>query len=258
MSAWTAGSGSRATLVHTVDVNWQNISTNQTSVHVNTYVNISAGSTVTNNVGDANWNVNTAGYAPGSNFTYSWGAGDHGLNTYDTTVNHDANGNCTIGVHAYVNGANSPYFTASSIDTSLALPRLALAPSINGISSDTITTNSVRLGSELNNLGHGTSAAARFYYRIQGSGSAWSQTADQNDVAGWNYWAVTGLSTAKTYEYFVRWWNNNGDTADSSTSTFQTKSGVKVILSSGTVEDRVIKQILPTGVVSDRVVTKIV
>lgn len=230
MASWTAGAGSRATLVHTVDVNWQ--SGNQSSLHVNTYVAVSGGSGITNNVGDANWNVNTAGVSPSSNFTYSgWSNNNYGLNTYDVTVNHDANGYCTVGVHAYVNGANPPFFTAASIDTSLGLPRIALAPSIAAITADTIKPTAARLGAEFNNFGHGTSASFTMYYRLVGS-STWINLGTQGDVGGYNYWNLTGLTPNKMYEYYVMASNNNGDQSTLGTSTFKTKptSGMIAVL----------------------------
>lgn len=229
MASWTAGAGTRATLVHTVDVNSQNAATNQSSLHVNTYVNVFGTSGITDNAGDANWNVNTAGSGSrSSNFNYSWGNGDHGLDTYDITVNHDVNGNCTIGVHAFVDGRNSPFFVSASIDTSLGIPRLALAPAILAIIADTITPTSARLGGELSSYGHGTTANMNMYYRLQGSGT-WIDLGNQGDAAGYNYWSVTGLQPGKTYEYMMNAWNNNGDGASSSTQTFKTKSASGMI-----------------------------
>lgn len=131
----------------------------------------------------------------------------------------DANGNGS----ASAEGWGDVYFGSGSTGGSIGLTRIARAPSIAGISADTIKQRSVRLGMEFNNYGNGTSAASRMYYRIQGSGSAWSQTSDQGDGAGYTYWDVTGLKPGTVYEYFTRAWNNNGDTADSGTATFKTQ-----------------------------------
>lgn len=130
----------------------------------------------------------------------------------------DANGNGS----ASAQGWGDVYYGSGDTGGSIGLTRIGRAPSINGTSADNISVESVRLGMEFNNYGNGTSAASRMYYRIQGSGSGWSQTSDQGDGAGWTYWDVTGLTPATTYEYFTRAWNNNGDTADSSTNTFTT------------------------------------
>lgn len=224
MAQWSAGAGSRATLVHDVSVIGSNTAGNYSTIRVQTWAAISGGSGITNNVGDANWHVTSGGNNVSSAFTYSgWSGQWYGLNSYDMNVGHDVNGNCTIGVYAYVNGANGPYFTAASINTSMGLARLPLAPAIAARTADQIKPTSVRLGTEISSNGHGTSSACRFYYRLQGSGT-WLQTGDQSDTAGYNYFNVTGLKPGKTYEYFARWWNNNGDTADSSQGTFKTKS----------------------------------
>ena len=60
------------------------------------------------------------------------------------------------------------------------------------------------------------------YYRLQGAGS-WTSAGLQSDVAGYNYWNLTGLKPGKTYEYYAISSNNNGDTATSGTQTFTTK-----------------------------------
>lgn len=136
-----------------------------------------------------------------------------------SNVGHDANGNCTLSVEYFV---NEPVTSMSRRGASWGLSRLALAPSILGDTADTIKPTSVRLGTELNNYGHGTSAATHILYRLQGAGS-WSQTADAGDVAGYNYFNITGLKPGKTYEYASVWWNNNGDTVTNGASTFKTK-----------------------------------
>lgn len=223
MSYWgqTVGAGTRANLTHTIDINWQ--SGNQTSLHVNTYVTVHDTTTLFDGVGDANWNVNTAGSGTrGANFTYSWSNGDHGLDSFDITVNHDANGNCSVGAHAYVNGTTSQ-FGAASIDVGgIGLPRIALAPGIYGITADTITPTSARLGGEITGYGHGTSANMNMYYRVRGS-SSWIDLGNQGDAAGYNYWNVTGLTPGVTYEYTMNVWNNNGDGVQSSVQTFKTQ-----------------------------------
>ena len=135
-------------------------------------------------------------------------------------VYHDVNGNRSVGGSAWMDA----YFGQGTASGSIGLSRLPLAPSITGQTADQVKPTSARLGVEIGGFGHGTSAAMRMYYRVQGSGSGWSQTADQGDAAGYNYWTVTGLTPGTTYEYFARVWNNNGDTRDGGAQTFKTQS----------------------------------
>lgn len=140
--------------------------------------------------------------------------------SWDGNIGHDANGNLSVTVGTY---CNAPINDMAWSDIGWTLPRIPLAPAIYGISADQVKSTSTRLGMEFSNYGHGTSAASRMYYRIQGSGSAWSQTSDQSDGAGYTYWTVTGLKPGKTYEYYTLAYNNNGDTSTSGTQTFKTK-----------------------------------
>jgi len=154
-----------------------------------------------------------------TNVGYSWGTGNTILYQGDFTISHDANGNRSVGGSAYLDW----YYSSGTISGSINLARLPLAPSIAANTADQIKPTSVRLGTEINNVGHGTSASTHMLYRLQGT-STWSQTSDQADAAGYNYWTVTGLKPGKTYEYASVWWNNNGDTVQSGTQTFKTKS----------------------------------
>lgn len=200
--------------------NW-NAST-QTSFHYKLQAEIRNGAY--NAVGDASWNGTLAGGHVGSgNWTYT-SNGWRTLREFDVTINKDANGNLTINTYGYINGANGGTVGAGSTNWNISPARIGVAPTITGISADTIKQTSARLGTEISSFGLGTIAATRIYYRIQGSGSVWSQTADANDTAGYNYFTVTSLKPNKTYEYFARWWNNNNDTADSGALTFKTKS----------------------------------
>lgn len=176
-----------------------------------------------NTVGDASWNGNLSGHGNASaNWTYSTN-GWRTLHEFDVTINKDANGYLTVNAYGHINGANAPYVGAGSASFDVGTTRIGEAPGIAGIVADQIKPTTARLGVEITGHGRGTSSAMRMYYRIQGSGSGWSQTSDQSDVAGYNYWTITGLKPSKTYEYFARVWNNNGDTRDSGISTFKTK-----------------------------------
>lgn len=196
-----------------------------------------AGQNTGGNYSTINWNVRGWGGAGGywtRNFqsnTYIHGSHVQGTGTFDMyqnsvfgsgsiNIGHDANGNMSFGA----NSNNKIYYNSwnSSGSGSWALPRIAKAPSIYGNLVDTITNTTARLGTEINNYGNGTSAATRMYYKLSTSGSWTWATSDQGDAGGYNYWTVSSLTPNTTYNYFSRWWNNNGDTADSGSSSFKT------------------------------------
>lgn len=137
----------------------------------------------------------------------------------------DANGNGW----ASAEGWGDVFYGSGSTGGGIPLTRIARAPNVVGQTADQIKAKSVRLGGEIGGFGNGTSAAMRMYYRVQGSGSGWSQTSDQNDAAGYNYWTVTGLKPNTTYEYFMRTWNNNGDSSDGGVQTFKTKANASFL-----------------------------
>lgn len=131
---------------------------------------------------------------------------------------HDANGNGSF----YGSARIAVYQSGtSSTSGSAGLPRIGLAPGIYGITADTITPTSARLGGEITGYGHGTSANMNMYVRLQGTGG-WTDLGNQGDVGGYNYWTASGLQPGKTYEYIMNVWNNNGDFSQSSTQTFKT------------------------------------
>lgn len=138
---------------------------------------------------------------------------------WNGNIGHDANGNAFINIGDYI---NAPVNEMTFAEIGWSLPRIPLAPSILGNSADQIKPTTVRLGSEINNVGHGTSANVYMQYRLQGT-STFTNTALQADVGGYNYWTVTGLKPGKVYEYRSVWANNNGDTTISGLSTFKTK-----------------------------------
>lgn len=146
------------------------------------------------------------------------------------TVGHDANGHGSYGADANfaVYGSGRAYASGSE-----GLPRIALAPSIHSQVADQITDRTARLGTEINNYGRGTSAATRMYYKLPSHGGWTWRTYDQGDVGGYNRWAISSLTPNTSYNYFSRWWNNNGDTADSWVSTFKTLASGSVSSISG-------------------------
>lgn len=134
-------------------------------------------------------------------------------------IGHDANGNGSYNGDAHIAVYQSG---TSSTSGSAGLPRIALAPSISSVISDTIKPTSARLRGEISSVGHGTGATWEMFYRLQGSGT-WISLGQQTDAAGYNNWTPTGLKPGKTYQYYASVWNNNGDTSNSSTFTFKTQ-----------------------------------
>lgn len=133
-------------------------------------------------------------------------------------IGHDANGN-----GSYSGDAHVAVFQSGTTSTSgsAGLPRIALAPNISSIISDTVKPTSARLGAELSTYGHGTGCNLEMFYRLQGS-STWISLGVQGDVAGYNFWFPTGLTPGKTYEYICNATNNMGDFDQSGIATFKT------------------------------------
>lgn len=184
------------------------------------YLYINAGGNGSPNPGFVYGRVNDTvnfhtGYA--YNTWYQWASGTTGW------ISHSVNGTGTIGAEFYWSGSSGGYGpgTVGPKSLSLVLDRCPLAPPIVGLTADTITSSSARIGTEISSFGHGTSAACRIYYRTYPSGG-WIATSDQNDAPGYNYFTINGLSPYQTYEYKAYWWNNNGDSNYSSTQSFTT------------------------------------
>jgi hypothetical protein len=184
------------------------------------------------------WNVarNARG---GGNYGWSNGGPWNGPGAYPADYNifngsfHiglDANGYASYGLNAYI---DLDFNTPATISTggSEGMPRIAKAPSINSLTHDSVKTTTARLGAEISGYGHGTAAAFEMYYRQQGVGG-YISLGQQGDVGGYNYWNVSGLQPGKTYEYYVRCWNNNGDTAQTGVQSFRTtpQSGMIAVI----------------------------
>lgn len=168
----------------------------------------------------ASWKGNAGGVTGSGGFSYS--PGTTNLWEFDHTYNKDANGYLTINVYGYINGNNSPYVGSGSTSYNVSPSRIGVAPSIAYIGADSIKPTSARLGGDITSNGLGTSATLQMFIRLQGAGS-WTDLGTQGNVAGYNYWNPSGLKPGKTYEYFLRVWNNNGDTANSGVNTFKTQ-----------------------------------
>lgn len=198
------------------------------------------------------WDWNKSGSIGGGGGSVGAATGLRTISSGSVYVGCDVNGNGSISASAFMDVA----FGTGTASGGISLGRIALAPSISSLIADTITPVSARLGVELSSIGHGTSAAMYTQYRKQGT-STWTTQTAQNDVAGYNYFPISGLTPNTVYEYMAFSYNNNGDTVNTGIQTFTTLSGVKVILPDGTVQSRTVKSISPAGVVATRIVTKI-
>lgn len=197
----------------------QEVGNNRTYVELRNYVYSDSGAYSQTGSWDGRLYIN-GGQVNTNNPSTTISSGQFLMNAYGQWIGHDANGNASINIGNYV---NAPVNEMTFAQIGWSLPRLALAPGIVDLPADTIKPTSARLGMEINGYGHGTSAAMRVQYRLQGS-STWISLGDQGDAGGYNYWTATGLKPGKTYEYYGTCWNNNGDTSDTSVFTFKTKS----------------------------------
>lgn len=156
----------------------------------------------------ASWGGYGFNISPGQSITVAQWTGN---------VGHDVNGNLSYSIGG---SASFVYPGSGGSDWSgYTAARLGQAPGGRSKSVDTITNTSARLGRKQDNHGRGTSSANRNYYRVNGV-SSYAATGDQGGT-GWKYDTVT-LVPNTTYQYFSRHWNNNGDSADTSVSTFKT------------------------------------
>lgn len=184
--------------------------------------------------GYAAWNGGVLYNNGGRVYNYAGNFSNHTVTmaTGSFTVGHDANGNGSFSMNAHIAIYASGTSTASG---SASLPRIALAPTISSVIDDTIKPTSARLGAELSSYGHGTGCNLTMYYKLSTSGT-WISLGTQADAAGYNYWTPTGLTPGKTYNFYCNATNNNGDSTNSSTYSFQAQpvSGMLAV-SSGLV-----------------------
>jgi hypothetical protein len=211
------GMGTYGTGHLSVNENWNN--SDQVSYHIRLWATHGGGAY---NYGPGpNWNGNAGGVGGSGAWSYG-GNGDTNLWEFDQTYTKDANGYGTWNFYGYIDGANSPYISAGSTNFNMSPGRIGVAPGIAYIGADTIKPTSARLYGEITGYGKGTSANMNMYYRLQGS-STWIDLGNQGDIAGPNYWSISGLQPGKTYEHIMNVWNNNGDFAQSGVQTFKTQ-----------------------------------
>lgn len=171
--------------------------------------------------GFAEWSGGVVYNNGGRVYNYAANFSNHSVTmaTGSFNVGADANGNSSYGMDGHVAIFQSGTSTASGSE---GLPRIPLVPSFSSLIADTIKPTSARLGAELSSYGHGTSVTLEMFYRLQGS-STWISLGGQGDVAGYNFWNVTGLAAGKTYEYICNCTNNNGDFAQTGSQTFKSQ-----------------------------------
>lgn len=212
LASWSGGSAYARTDVYEagrndaagyVDVNWW-VGVRDTHVSVS-----------------GTWDWHRYGQSGDASGSVGAAPGTRGIQSGTTRWYCDANGNYAnfgVGMHMDV------YFGQGDSVTTIGFGRSPLAPGIAAITADSIKPSSARVGVEITGHGHGTSSAMRVWYRLQGSGSGWTNAGDQGDVGGYNYWTISGLKPGKTYEYYSEHWNNMGDTSTSGIQTFKTKN----------------------------------
>lgn len=131
------------------------------------------------------------------------------------------------------------------------------APTGSTATATNINFTTVTLGASVTNWGNYCTAGTgqRIEYKKH-TDSVWTNLAYSTATSHTRN--ITGLQPGTVYDVRTYAVNGAGLTANSSTITFETKSGVKMISPDGTVQDRVVKQISPDGSVTTRIVTKIV
>lgn len=198
----------------------QNTAGNYSTINWQCYIDFVGGDAELD-AGFVGSNVGTLYNNGGRVYNYAGNFSNHTVTmaTGSFNVGHDANGNGSYSINAHVTVFSSGVTSASG---STGLPRIALAPTISSITVDSIKPTSARLGGEISSLGHGTGATWEMFIKLSTAGS-YTSLGQQGDAAGFNYWNATGLKPGKTYNYFAKVWNNNGDTATSSTFSFKTQ-----------------------------------
>ena len=205
-------------------VNWQiasqNVSGNYTTINWQAYFHFNGCDAELDN-GYVNTNVGTVWSNGGRVYNYSgnFTTRDQAISSGSFTVGADANGNSQLqfGLQMVVYASG----TSSGTSGVWNLDRIPQAPGLLGMTVDSITTNSARLGAEITSYGHGTSATLEMFYKLRTSGS-YISLGVQADAAGYNYWTVTGLLPATLYDYICNVTNNNGDFAQFTAQSFTT------------------------------------
>ena len=203
-----------------------NAPSNYSTVRMDEYLACdSTGTGIYNLGGGSSYNGNVNGNVASGNFNYDFrgNANTILLRTFDTNIGHDVNGYGSTGWSTNVDMNNSPYATTGGNSGSIGLTRLGSPPVFSAVTVDTIKPTSARLGVEISSVGRDTSANFEMYYRLSGVGAGFISLGVQADVAGFNYWNVTGLQPGKLYDYVCNCSNNNGDFAQSSNPTFTTQ-----------------------------------
>ena len=219
-SVTVSGGGNPGNYIFT---NWQwasqSVSGNYSTINWQTYFHFNGDDADLDN-GYTNSNAGMLWQNTGRvhSFTGNFTTRDLGLASGTFTIGHDANGNQTLNlsnsIAVYASGT-------SSGSGSWALPRIPLAPGLYGMTADSITTTSARLGAEITSFGHGTGATLEMFQKKH-TDSGYTSLGAQADAAGYNYWSATGLQPATLYDYICNVSNNNGDFAQFPSQSFTT------------------------------------
>lgn len=167
--------------------------------------------------GTWDWNAQVNG-SNGGSVAVNWGAGDYNMGGRNILIYHDADGNWYGWVGAWIDA----YYGSGTAGDNVSMPKIYRSAAWSSSSSSNVKTRTATITNTVADWGIGTSHGHRMYYRVQGSGSGWSQTTDEGS-AGSRSWAITGLKPGKVYEYFGRQWNNNTAAVDGAVYTFKTK-----------------------------------
>lgn len=197
-------------------VNSQNAAANQSSIHVDLQIRADSSAYSVDANTSYNVRVNGGQIASGSRTINFTGPGPVDLISGNTTVTHDANGNWSGSVGGGLSCDYSGVGSGSG-DYGFSVPRLPLAPTINSLGVNSIKPSSAIITSSVSSFGHGTSVGVNVYYKLSTDGSYTYAGSNANQT-------ITGLKAGKTYNYYVSWFNNNGDTATSGVQSFTTLS----------------------------------
>jgi hypothetical protein len=194
-----------------------------TNITVNCYALIRNGS----RTGGWDWNAQVEGSNGGSR-SVSGVTGDFWMGSRNILIYHDADGNWYGAVGAWLD----VYYGNGTASDNVSMPKITRSASWSSASSSNIKPTTATISNTVADWGIGTSHGHKMYYRIQGSGSAWSSTSDETTTSP-KSWNLTGLKPGKVYEYYGAQWNNNTSAVNGTTQTFKTKglAGPIVLLS---------------------------
>jgi hypothetical protein len=120
-------------------------------------------------------------------------SGDQHWQTRTMDVGHDANGNLTYWVGAWL---NTVYGSGTAGDN-YTPGKITRSAGWSSSSASLIKPTTARITNTVSDWGIGTSHGHKMYYRLQGSGSGWTATSDEASTNP-RSWDLTGLKPGKT------------------------------------------------------------